>query len=310
MAHQDIETAWPVCLPHVRSAIDRSAGHLTAEAVLAGLRAGEMHLWMDREAVHPVVGVTTIQTYDAMSVLFVVLIGGRGIGSWLSDVEASFANFAVSHGCCALEALVRPGMIGASYRKRRAALRGWRPHGTLIRKPLVHDAASDTAIPLGVSNEIVAPMVQSLLPGECHVGNIMRGVQDAVGGATSGVAKVIGKNAELPKEVTKLSAVANSLDGDYQVLVKSLAGVSKEMADLTKSAAQLTKALDTAIAAVEKATFGLDPKKPDDKKKISAAQDLFLDPLQDIRKDLNSQVGAFDKLSTVVANAGKSKGLA
>ena len=136
MFQQVPPTTWPACQPLLQRAIDRSAGQMTAALIEDGLRAGRFQLWADLDRETPVAAVTAINEYAQTTVLSVLLIGGTALPAWLAEVEDALAAFASDQGCTALEAYVRPGLIGAAYRPQRAALQRWRPHWTLVRMKL------------------------------------------------------------------------------------------------------------------------------------------------------------------------------
>ena len=109
---------------------------MTAGSILYSLLDGTMQLWIATERKPPVIVVTAVTDYPEAKVLSVVLLAGRDIRAWLHHVEAALEAFARDQGCTALEAWVRPGLIGAQYRPRRAVLSGWKPLSTLVRRPV------------------------------------------------------------------------------------------------------------------------------------------------------------------------------
>ena len=126
---------WPGVLPLLQPAMDRF-GQLNSASVHEGLAAGRFQLWLDPTRERDMAAVTGISQYPEMRVLYILLVGGKGIRSWHADLVEALTQFARANNCRALEACVRPGLIGATFREQHAILKQWSKVGVLVRKPI------------------------------------------------------------------------------------------------------------------------------------------------------------------------------
>ena len=122
--------------------------------------------------------------------------------------------------------------------------------------------------------------------------------------------KTIGGSFDPPKS---LNAVIKSLDQGskpYDDLMNAVKGLDGILGQIDKLSGNILGLIAKAQTDLAKEDFGLDPKKPDDKKKIDAVVKQLSAFLNDAAKDIEKQTTSFSKLTDVVASAGKSKGLA
>lgn len=132
---QQATNRWPAVQPLLQPAIDRF-GQLDAATIVEGLAASRFQLWLDPAREGEMAAVTGISQYPAMRALYILIVGGKRIASWQSDLVATLTEFARANDCRALEACVRPGMVGATFREPRSILKGWNKVGVLVRKPV------------------------------------------------------------------------------------------------------------------------------------------------------------------------------
>ena len=119
----------------LQPAIDRF-GQLNSATIHEGLAAGRFQLWLDPARESDMAAVTGISQYPEMRALYILLVGGKDIRSWHADLVDALTQFARANGCHALEACVRPGLIGATFREPHTILTGWSKVGVLVRKPI------------------------------------------------------------------------------------------------------------------------------------------------------------------------------
>ncbi len=142
----------------------------------------------------------------------------------------------------------------------------------------------------------------------------MKGINDAVGSSLKDVSSVVGKSVKasdvLPSELLSLPDQAKEAQGDASAALKSLSGIGKELDELEKTVSKLLQLIDKATKAVNGADFGLDPKKPEGKKAIAAAQKKILAALDKARDEIDGKRKTFADLNKTVASAGKSSTVA
>jgi hypothetical protein len=102
--------------------------------------------------------------------------------------------------------------------------------------------------------------------------------------AKSKAQKVLGKDGKLPKPRVDIEGAMDAagklvveVDKARDVLATKIGAATEGFAKVTNAA----KLYDNMIGGSD---FGLDPKKPDDKKQITAAQTILSDQLDEIRK--------------------------
>jgi hypothetical protein len=133
---KDVERLWPMALPLLQKAIDRTRGQLTAGVIYESLLAGRLQLWLDPSGNFEMAAVTAITQYPGTRVLSILVVGGKGIRSWHGDLVKTLADFGRTKNCSALEACVRPGLIGAVFKENKSILKGWDKLSTVIRKSI------------------------------------------------------------------------------------------------------------------------------------------------------------------------------
>lgn len=73
------------------------------------------------------VAITEVRKYDFEQVLIVHLLAGERFESWKEECVQRLRDFAIAHGCVAIEALCRPGLAkmlkGIGWRTRNVQVR-------------------------------------------------------------------------------------------------------------------------------------------------------------------------------------------
>jgi hypothetical protein len=137
VARPDVERYWEHATQLLQPAIRRAGGQFTIEGVRSAIDAGKMQLWLTGSTDRPLAAaVTAILNYPGARVLCVPLLGGTQHQLWIDTLQEELAEYGKQAGCVALEAYVRPGFIGASYREDKAILKNVERHWTLIRRTL------------------------------------------------------------------------------------------------------------------------------------------------------------------------------
>ena len=128
---QEIVAVWPVALPYLEPAIERTSGRLDEATVFKGLVTGELVLWLIVR--NGLLGALVTQIFTWPSGLRVarcLLAGGKDHTDWLDHFHLIEA-WARENGCTILEAWGRPG-----WEKSLSRLKGWRRVGIEMEKKI------------------------------------------------------------------------------------------------------------------------------------------------------------------------------
>lgn len=124
----DVLGLWAWMEPMIAPALERNDSHTTWDLQRA-LLSGEMLAWVVMLDEEPVaLMVTEIAAWPSKRALLVVTLAGSRMDEWVEDAEAALMRYAVEHGCTALQACVRNGLV------RTLGRRGWRKVTTIIEK--------------------------------------------------------------------------------------------------------------------------------------------------------------------------------
>lgn len=120
--------------------------------------------------------------------------------------------------------------------------------------------------------------------------------------------KILGKDAQIPKEKFDLSKHKKEADTAFKDYDKSRETLEKALLDLDNvwSAAKNTAKQNSAI--FETAKFGLDEKKKDDLKKITDARAVFSEYYKEYMADCDKQTDRIDELEKHLVQLGAYKG--
>jgi len=95
-----------------------------------------MQLWLDPSHIADMAAVTAICAYPTMRVLSILLVGGKRIKSWHAELVRTLGKFGRANAWVALEASVRPSLIGAVYKEDKGVPKGWDKLYAMIRRPI------------------------------------------------------------------------------------------------------------------------------------------------------------------------------
>ena len=138
------------------------------------------------------------------------------------------------------------------------------------------------------------------------MGGVMKSLQSVI----KDVGKDLGKSFEAPKSLDAVIKALEQGSKPYDEVADALKNLGGVLGQVDKLSGSVLSTISKAQGDLAKDNLGLDPKNPDDKKKIDAALKLLNDVLDSAAKDIEKQTNSFSKLTDVVASAGKSKGLA
>jgi hypothetical protein len=126
--------------------------------------------------------------------------------------------------------------------------------------------------------------------------------------AKAQVMKILGKDADLPKEKADFDKIMETINKDHENFNKVRDQLEAAVLDSENSLSALENAVKQTKAIYEKADFGLDPKRPDDAKKIKHAQQIFSAAFSAVQKNLATSTKNLDELDKHVIQMGKYKG--
>jgi hypothetical protein len=121
--------------------------------------------------------------------------------------------------------------------------------------------------------------------------------------------KTLGTSAKIPEakmqNVLQKVKEGNKLGPAFATARDAL---EKKIEDLQDAGSKIKNALSLANAELSKNNFGLDPKKPDDKKKIDAAQKAFSQFFQDSGKEIDDIISKTNELDKHMEQLSDYKG--
>ncbi len=122
---------------------------------------------------------------------------------------------------------------------------------------------------------------------------------DPLGDALSQIGKILGKKPDLGKLTGALKGV-NSATVEFNTSAKKFMtnrdGLSKDLVAVQNANSKITNNLKLFGNIADKETFGLDAKKPDEKKKLDQAQKVLQKAIADVEKDNDDQNKQLDEL--------------
>jgi hypothetical protein len=119
--------------------------------------------------------------------------------------------------------------------------------------------------------------------------------------------KILGKDADMPKEKVDFNKLSDDINKDHDDFDKVREQLEASVLKCENGLSAIANAVKQTSAIYEKADFGLDPKKPEDAKKIKQAQQLFSTALSGIQKTVTTSTKNLDELDKHVIQMGKYK---
>ena len=120
--------------------------------------------------------------------------------------------------------------------------------------------------------------------------------------------RILGSGAKIP--LGKMSVVLkNVVDGNKHTPAVEAArdALEKQILEMQNAGSKIKNSLALADDEVSDYDYGLDPKKPDDKKKIDQAQALFTKFFQSSEQEIDDFIKATNELNKHVIQLGKYK---
>lgn len=119
---------WSRFLSQIEHGLTKGAGDTTTDGdILAGIIRGDSIMWsVDDKAII----VFQIQQYPTKKVLFIELIAGTDLGSWINEAQRLLREYADLVGAKDIEAVTRMGLTKVLPKY------GWKPKAAIMR---LHD---------------------------------------------------------------------------------------------------------------------------------------------------------------------------
>lgn len=107
-----VSPMWHYAEPYVKRALDQTSGELTYEDIRRLCEDRSIQLWLVSHDNAVVAALTTeIVQYPQRKHFRVITLGGSGFADWIGLVVKTLDDFAAAHGCDAVEAHVRRGLV-------------------------------------------------------------------------------------------------------------------------------------------------------------------------------------------------------
>ena len=120
--------------------------------------------------------------------------------------------------------------------------------------------------------------------------------------------KILGNDAKI--DVGKMAGVKKNF-ADYNKAAEGFMtlrdSLEKKLLELENGASKIKNSMSQFADEITDDDYGLDPKKPDDKKKIDQAQKLFTDYFKDSQKDVDDMMKTIDELDKHLIQLSKYK---
>jgi len=114
--------------------------------------------------------------------------------------------------------------------------------------------------------------------------------------------KLLGNGAEMPKPRTDPLVALQAANKAVQDFRNSIHGLGDQLLKLQNAIGAYKNTLDQYSDIVDAADFGLDEKKPDDKKKIDAAKNIMQKGIDEKTKEADEYFNELKKLDKIITN--------
>jgi hypothetical protein len=132
---QFVDQVWNECVPHLRHAINMSAGRYNMHALYDKLISGEFHMWIVFDHNRKIIGVntTTFHHYPTGErSVWGQFLGGERLAEWQDQMCDIIARWAKDNKCSFIEFTGRPGW------GRLLSRNGYAEEYRTYRKDLAH----------------------------------------------------------------------------------------------------------------------------------------------------------------------------
>lgn len=121
--------------------------------------------------------------------------------------------------------------------------------------------------------------------------------------------KILGTDAEIPlKKIATVHKDVADLNKHYGPFAAARENLEKQILEYEDAFSKLKNALVQADNEISNDDYGLDPKKPDDKKKIGAAQAVFQEYFKEMEDYVDDTLKTMNELDKHVEQIQKYKG--
>ncbi|MBV9757750.1 MAG: hypothetical protein JO047_11890 [Alphaproteobacteria bacterium] len=119
--------------------------------------------------------------------------------------------------------------------------------------------------------------------------------------------KILGDKAQFPPEKPDMDKLQDDYGKAFQAFDDARSKLEDAVQDFENAISSFENGLKTNRAAYDKEDFGLDPKNPDDKKKITQALKLFMDFFAKIEKRVQDRYKEIEELNKHAIQLAKYK---
>jgi hypothetical protein len=121
--------------------------------------------------------------------------------------------------------------------------------------------------------------------------------------------KILGKDAKIPlRKMPTVQKEVTDLNKHQPSFAAARDAFEKQILEYQDAFSRLKNALVQADNDISDDDYGLDPKKPDDKKKIDQAQALFKGYFKDMEDEVDDEIKVMNEVDKHIDNARKYKG--
>jgi hypothetical protein len=130
---------------------------------------------------------------------------------------------------------------------------------------------------------------------------------DTIKAAKDKVLKIVGKDADMPKEKVDLQKLLDDLGKEHEGFDKARETLEGTVLASENALSTFGNGVKQTAALFERSDFGLNSKKPEDAKKIKQAQQIMAAAFASVQKTLATSTKNLDELDKHVIQLGKYK---
>ena len=112
VTEESLDFVWEALLPQIEKAYKHGAGDCTTpEHVYEDVKAGKLKMWVVHEGLHVIAALLfSIKQYPARKTIFVELMAGKGLNSWVDEMQDLLRKYKDEIGADAIEGCSRKGV--------------------------------------------------------------------------------------------------------------------------------------------------------------------------------------------------------
>lgn len=109
---ESVDSVWETFRPQILKALTKGAGeHQTEEFFREQVKSGAMVMLIAHDDGPIACGILSVINYTKHKVLFIELLAGKDLDSWLPSVETILKQYRDQIGATTIEASCRPGFV-------------------------------------------------------------------------------------------------------------------------------------------------------------------------------------------------------